>query len=90
MTQEQLIEELLMEASGLGIRQDVLDASEKYIDQGMDRLDALEAAFSDLTDIDDEFSDMHEMYDIYDEDEDDEDWSTADDEYFWGEEDEDE
>jgi len=54
MTNEQLIEELLIEASMLGIRKEVLNASEKYIDQGMGTLEALEAAFSDLVDWDSE------------------------------------
>lgn len=62
MTEEKLIEELLMEASGLGLRNEVLDASEKYIDQGLSRLEALEAAFNELTD--DEWND----------DEDDDEW----------------
>jgi hypothetical protein len=82
MTDEQLIEELLLEASGLGIRQDVLDASEKYIDQGLDRLEALERAFNDLTD-DDDYLDSSDI-DWSDEDEDwsdeDEDWSDEDEE----------
>lgn len=52
--EEQLIEELLMEAAGLGLRSAVLDASEKYIDQGLTRLEALEQAFSDLTDLEDD------------------------------------
>jgi hypothetical protein len=52
MTIEQQIAELLLEAASLGIREEVLDASEKYIDQGMDQLDALEAAYAELTDDD--------------------------------------
>ena len=84
MTEEQLIEELLLEASGLGIKQEVLDASEKYLDQGLDRLEALEQAFSDLTDddyddIDDEFDEIDDDYwddddfadDLYDDEEED-------------------
>lgn len=72
MTDEQLIEELLQEASGLGIRQEVLDASEKYLDQGLDRLEALEQAFSDLTD--DDWTEIDG--DAWD---DDEDWDEDDD-----------
>jgi hypothetical protein len=66
MTVNQQIEELLQEASGLGIRKEVMDASEKYIDQGMDELDALEAAFAELTDIDDEYSDESYVSDLLD------------------------
>ena len=66
MTDEQLIEELLLEASGLGIRQEVLDASEKYLDQGLDRLEALEQAFSDLTDDDDDYDDIEDDDDYWD------------------------
>lgn len=65
MTEEQLIEELLIEASGLGIREEVLNASEKYLDQGLDRLEALEKAFSDLTDDDDDYEDGDEIDDDY-------------------------
>lgn len=52
MTDGQLIEELLQEAQCLGIRQNVLDAAEKYLDQGLDQLEALESAFSELVDDD--------------------------------------
>lgn len=62
MTDEQLIEELLLEAAGLGIKQEVLDASEKYLDQGYDNLEALEKAFNDLTDDDDDYEDDDEDY----------------------------
>lgn len=62
MTDEQLIEELLLEAAGLGIRQEVLDASEKYLDRGYDKLEALEKAFNDLTDDDDDYEDDGEDY----------------------------
>jgi hypothetical protein len=82
MTQEQLIEELLMEASGLGIRQEVLDASEKYIDQGMTQLDALETAFNELTDedyVDDDYSDFDNIPDFPDFGEEDDDWSYNED-----------
>jgi hypothetical protein len=80
MTDEQLIEELLLEADGLGIRQEVLDSSEKYLDQGLDRLEALEMAFNELTDdfdddnddydseFDDDFGDFDEFPDFYEED----------------------
>lgn len=64
MTDKQLIEELLLEASGLGIRQEVLDASEKYLDQGLDRLEALEQAFSDLTD--DNYDDIEDDVEYWD------------------------
>ena len=84
MTQEQLIEELLMEASGLGIRQEVLDASEKYLDQGMNQLDALETAFNELTDDeysddDDDYSDFDTLPDFPDFGEEDDDWSYNED-----------
>lgn len=49
MTEQQLIDELLLEAAGLGIKQEVMDASEKYLDQGLDQLEALEKAFNDVT-----------------------------------------
>lgn len=84
MTDEQLIEELLLEAAGLGIKQDVLDASEKYLDQGLDQLEALEKAFNEVT------TDWDE------DDEDDEDWDEddEDDDYgdldLWPDDDEDE
>jgi hypothetical protein len=68
MTDEQLIEELLLEAAGLGIKQEVLDASEKYLDQGLDRLEALEQAFSDLTDDDDDYDDIEDDDDYWDDD----------------------
>ena len=48
MTTEQMIEEILLEADGLGIRQMVLEECEKYMDDGMSRIDAIEAAFSEL------------------------------------------
>jgi hypothetical protein len=77
MTDEQLIEELLLEAAGLGIKQDVLDSSEKYLDQGLERLEALELAFNDLTDDNDEYLDSSDI-DWSDEDDD---WSEDDDEF---------
>lgn len=49
MTQEKLIEELLTEASALGIRREVIRESHKYEIQGMPLLEALEAAFAELT-----------------------------------------
>ena len=67
MTDEQLIEELLLEAAGLGIKQEVLDASEKYLDQGLDRLEALEQAFNDVTD-DDDYDDIEDDDDYWDDD----------------------
>lgn len=80
MTEEQLIEELLLEAGGLGLRQDVLDASEKYIEQGMDRLEALETAFNELTSDFDEDGEDADPY-LYDLDSED-DWNDVDDEYW--------
>jgi hypothetical protein len=81
MTQSQLIEELLLEASGLGIRQEVLNVSEKYLDQGMDQLEALEAAFNELTDDDyvntfndDDYTDFDNLPDFPDFGEEDDDW----------------
>ena len=82
MTEDQLIEELLLEAGGLGLREDVLDASEKYIEQGMDRLEALETAFNELTSDFDEEDEDDDPY-LYDLDsEDDEDWEDEDGEYW--------
>lgn len=64
MTEEQLIEELLLEASALGIKDEVLDASEKYLDQGLERLEALEQAYNELTeDWDTDDWDTAELYD---------------------------
>lgn len=50
MTLQHQIEELLEEAAAIGLRREVMDASEKYIDQGLDELAALEAAYAELTD----------------------------------------
>lgn len=77
MTNEQLIEELLMEASALGIRQEVLDESKKFINQGMSKLEALEAAYTELTEEDDvTWSDLDDDSDIDDENSEELDWST--------------
>lgn len=79
MTTEQLIEEILLEADGLGIRQMVLEESEKYIDEGVSRLDAIELAFSELV----EEAELNE----YDDD-DIQDWNDVDIEN-WGDDDDD-
>jgi len=102
MTNEQLIEEILMESESLGIRNAVIAASKKYIDQGMTRLESMETAFSELSEVDaditeydecdecDEDDAFDDLYSIYDGDDDEmEDWSTTDDAY-WGNDDEDE
>jgi hypothetical protein len=70
MTNEQLIEELLMEAESLGLRKQVLDACEKYLDQGMNRLEAIETAFSEITDVQELDEDVfdHDSSDIDDDD----------------------
>lgn len=85
MTTEQIIEEILMEASEFGIRENVLKESKKYMDKGMSKLQAIETAYNDLIEIQDESS--------YIDDDDDEYieldiWDTADIED-WGDDDED-
>ncbi len=66
MKEEQLIEELLLEAAALGIKDEVLDASEKYLDQGLERLEALEKAYNELTE--DWDTDDWETAELYDDD----------------------
>lgn len=85
MTTEQIIEEILMEASEFGIRENVLKESKKYMDKGMSKLQAIETAYSDLMEIQDESS--------YIDDDDDEyieldSWDSADIED-WGDDDDD-
>ena len=48
MTNEVHIEELLIEASAYGLRNEVYELTEKLIEEGYDRVTAFELAFQEL------------------------------------------
>ena len=47
MTNEEHIEELLIEASAYGLRNEVFEWAKKFMDEGYDRVTSFEMAFSE-------------------------------------------
>lgn len=48
MTNEEHIEELLIEASAYGLRNEVYDWAKKFMEEGYDRVTSFELAFQEL------------------------------------------
>jgi len=47
MTAEEQIEEILMEASALGLRVEILETAQKYLNEGYDRVTSYEMAYQE-------------------------------------------